>query len=174
MLGRGLRHRGQYFAYQHICRISILFVSVALLIKLNEVLFVRKLGSNDVCLSANRAGCAPNTNFHELSPGDEGRAINVMNEYFCSVSKNLDEKIEYDHNPLRSGDYNVNPEEKCFGFNTIDLRNIKDAIGRIKTYKGFGTDNISSYFLKLAKPYIENSLAYIFNTSLKRSKFPDD
>ena len=113
MLGRGLRHRGQYFAYQHICQISILLVSVALLIKLNEVLFVRKLGSNDVCLSANRAGCAPKKNFHELSPGDEGRAINVMNEYFCSVSKNLDEKIEYDHNPLRSGDYNVNPEENA-------------------------------------------------------------
>jgi len=33
---------------------------------------------------------------------------------------------------------------------------------------------MSSYFLKLAMPYIENSLAYIFNTSLERSKFPDE
>jgi len=63
---------------------------------------------------------------------------------------------------------------KCFRFRTIDGRNIRDAIGNIKTSLGFGTDNISSYFLKLAMPYIENSLAYIFNKSLVRSKFPDD
>ena len=55
-----------------------------------------------------------------------------------------------------------------------DVRNIRDTIGKIKTSKGFGTDNISSYFLKLAMPYIENSLAYIFNKSLERSEFPDD
>ena len=42
------------------------------------------------------------------------------------------------------------------------------------TSKGFGTDNISSYFLKLAMSYIENSLAYILNKSIERSKFPDD
>ena len=51
---------------------------------------------------------------------------------------------------------------------------IKDAIGKIKTSRGFGTDNFSSYFLKLAMPYIENALAYIFNSSLKSSKFTAD
>ena len=44
----------------------------------------------------------------------------------------------------------MNPEEKCFRFKTIDVRNIRDEISKIKTSKGFGTDNISSYFLKLA------------------------
>jgi len=68
----------------------------------------------------------------------------------------------------------VNPEEKCLKFTTIDVRNIRDAIGKIKNSKGFSTDNISSYFLKPAMPYIESSLAYIFNTSLERSKFLDD
>ena len=33
--------------------------------------------------------------------------------------------------------------------------------------------NISSYFLKLAMPCIENSLTCIFNTSFERSKFSD-
>ena len=32
----------------------------------------------------------------------------TMNEYFCSVGKDLAEKIEYSPNPLFSGDYNVN------------------------------------------------------------------
>ena len=97
-----------------------------------------------------------------------------MNEYFCSVGKDLAEKIEYAHNPLLSADYNVNPEEKCFRFKSIDGRKIRDAIGEVKTSKRFGTDNISSYFLKLSMPYIQNSLAYIFNTSLESTKFPDD
>ena len=63
----------------------------------------------------------------------------------------------------------MNPEEKCFRFKTIDVRYIRDAVGKRKTSKGFGSDNISSYFLKL-----KNSLAYIFNTSLKSNRFPDD
>ena len=37
----------------------------------------------------------------------------------------------------------------------------------------FGTDNISSCFLKLALPFIENSLAFLFNTSIETSMFPD-
>ena len=68
----------------------------------------------------------------------------------------------------------MNPEEKYFRFKTIDVRNIRNAVGKMKTSKVFGTDNISSYFLKLAMPYIENSIAYILNTSLKSSRFPDD
>ena len=102
------------------------------------------------------------------------KIADAMNDYFCSIGKDLAEKIEYALNPLLSGDYNVNPEEKCFSFKTIDVRNIRDAIGKINTSKGFGTDNISIYFFKLAMPYIENSLAYIFSTSLERRKFPDD
>ena len=101
------------------------------------------------------------------------KTADTMNKYFCSVGKDLPEKIEYAPNPLLSGDYNVIPEEICFRFKTIDVRNIRDAIGKINISKGFGTNNISCYFLKLAMPYIENSLAYIFNTSLE-SRFPDD
>ena len=33
--------------------------------------------------------------------------------------------------------------------------------------------DISSYFMKLALPYIENSLAFLFNTSIETSQFPD-
>ena len=119
------------------------------------------------------------TNINNVSTPDgvivnKQKIADAMNEYFCSVGKDLAEKIYYAPNLLLSGDHNVNPEEKCFRFKTINLRNIRDAIGRIKTSKGFSTANISSYFLKLPIPYIENSLACFFNTSLERSKFPDD
>ena len=38
--------------------------------------------------------------------------------------------------------------------------------------KGFGNDNISNYFLKLALPYILKSLACMFNKSLEKREFP--
>ena len=39
--------------------------------------------------------------------------------------------------------------------------------------KSFGDDGISNYFLKLALPFIEDSLVYLFNTSFETSLFPD-
>ena len=53
------------------------------------------------------------------------------------------------------------------------MQEIRDAFATVKTAKSFGTDNISSYFLKLALPLIENSLAFLFNTSIETSRFPD-
>ena len=53
------------------------------------------------------------------------------------------------------------------------MKDIRDAFAKVKTTKSFGVDNISSYFLKLALPYIENSLAFLFNTSIETSQFPD-
>ena len=37
----------------------------------------------------------------------------------------------------------------------------------------FGTDTIPSYFLELALPFLENSMAILFNTLLETSIFPD-
>ena len=53
------------------------------------------------------------------------------------------------------------------------MQEIRDAIAKTKTSKSFGSDSISCYFLKLALPFIENSLACLFNTSLETSQFPD-
>ena len=53
------------------------------------------------------------------------------------------------------------------------MQEIRDAFATVKTAKSFGTDNISSYFLKLALPFVENSLAFLFNTSIQTSPLPD-
>ena len=60
-----------------------------------------------------------------------------------------------------------------FEFIPIGLQDIREAIGKIKTSKGSGVDVISSLFLKLALPPIENSLALIFNLSIQTGIFPD-
>ena len=53
------------------------------------------------------------------------------------------------------------------------MQEIRDAFATVTIAKSFGTDNISSYFLKLALPFIENSLAFFFNTSIETIRFPD-
>ena len=58
-------------------------------------------------------------------------------------------------------------------FKAVELKDTRDAFAKVKTAKSFGIDNISSYFMKLALPYIENSLAFLFNTSIETSQFPD-
>ena len=98
---------------------------------------------------------------------------NAMNNFFCSVGKDLANKIPPVPNPLLSGDYEVNKDKAEFNFKTIEVKDIRAAFAKIKTAKSFGTDNISSYFLKLALPVIENSLAALFNTPIETSQFPD-
>ena len=60
-----------------------------------------------------------------------------------------------------------------FSFKTIEVKEIRAAFAKIKTKKSFGIDNISSYSLKLALPFIENTLAFLFNTFIETSQFPD-
>ena len=98
---------------------------------------------------------------------------NGMNNFFCSIGKELANKIDPAPNPLLSGEYEVDKNKAVFNFKTIELKGIRDAFASIKTAKSFGIDNISSYFMKLALPFIENSLAVLFNTSIETSQFPD-
>ena len=96
-----------------------------------------------------------------------------MNSFFCSISKDLASNIEAGHDPLIFCDYFLNSDATKFAFKSIHAELIKEAIGKLKASKSFGDDGISSYFLKLAMPLIEDSLVYIFNTSLETSQFPD-
>ena len=90
-----------------------------------------------------------------------------MNSFFCSIGKDLASKIEGEYDPLIVCDYFLNGNAAKFVFKSIYAEQIKEAIGKLKTSKSFGDDGISSYFLKLAMPFIEDSLVYLFNISLE-------
>ena len=53
------------------------------------------------------------------------------------------------------------------------MQEIRDAFTTDKTAVSFGTDDIPSYFLKFALPFIENLPASLFNRSNETSRFPD-
>ena len=52
-------------------------------------------------------------------------------------------------------------------------QDIREAIAKSTNSKSCGPDTTSSYFLKLALPFLDNSIAILFNTSLETSIFPD-
>ena len=95
-----------------------------------------------------------------------------MNSYFCSVGEELADKIDDCANPLLNGMYAMNNCSTKFHFEYIQDQHIRDAMAKIKTSKGFGNDNISSYFLQLALPVISKSLTCLFNRSISQCKFP--
>ena len=102
---------------------------------------------------------------------DKKDISNAMNNFYCLVGKNLAYKISPVPNHFLSSDYEVNKDKTKLSFRTIGVEEIRVAIAKIKTAKSSWIDNISSFFLKLALPFIENSLA--FNTSLETSNSPD-
>ena len=117
------------------------------------------------------------TNITSLTEGDiqvhEKKEIsNTMNDYFSTIGQELADEIDQSPNPLLVGDYMINEGNKTMKFTTISEQHIRDAIDKTKTSKGFGNDNISSYFLKLTLPYVIKSLACMFNRSLKNREFP--
>ena len=94
---------------------------------------------------------------------------NKMNRFFSSVGNNFARKIPQTPNHLLQGQYIVKKNQSNFHFTTICIQDIRDAIAKLKTVKNFGNDNISCYFLKLALPFNENSLVFLFNSSVETS-----
>ena len=80
---------------------------------------------------------------------------------------------EETENSLLSGKYQIKSSTANFRFRPIMVQDIREAITKLTTSKSFGTDTISSYFLKMALPFLENPIAMLFNTSLETSIFPD-
>ena len=129
---------------------------------INKLLNKRSKSSSIVCLKESGT-----------ESRDKKDVSNAMNNFFCAKGRDLADKIQPAAYPLLSGEYEVNKDKAKFHFKTIELKDIRDAFAKVKTTKSFGIDNMSSYFMKLALPYIENSLAFLFNTSTETSQFPD-
>ena len=82
-----------------------------------------------------------------------------MNNYFCSMGKELADKIPTVSNPLLSGSFVIDKSNAKLQFKAIQVQEVRDSLAKVKTRKGLGVENISSFLLKLALPFVENSLS---------------
>ena len=60
-----------------------------------------------------------------------------MNSFFCSVGKDLADKIDPAPNPLLSGDYETSKHNATFHLRTIEVQEIRDSFAKVKTAKSF-------------------------------------
>ena len=87
-------------------------------------------------------------NITSFTEGDiqihEKREIsNTMNDYFCTIGQELADEIDQSPNPLLVGDYLINQGNKTIKFTKISEQQIRDAIDKTKTSKGFGNDRVT-------------------------------
>ena len=95
----------------------------------------------------------------------------TMNHLFCNIGKDLSDKIPATKNPLLNGDKIVS---SSFSFSPLSKEEVLKAFSKVKTSNGFGTDMISSFFLKTGIEILVPSLIQLFNWSLSVGQLPDN
>ena len=96
-----------------------------------------------------------------------------MNQFFCSVGKDLSDKIPNKENPLLTGNSGERKKDvEKFAFIPVNPETVMKACKDFKTSNGYGTDFISVFFLKVGIDVLAPSLAQLFNLSLSNGRFP--
>ena len=91
---------------------------------------------------------------------------NSMNQFFCNFGDELSKDIPDTENSLLMGAHTINPSKATFIFAPVVSEQVVLAMNKIKTSYGYGLDEISSFFLKIAMPVLAEPLGQLFN-------FPD-
>ena len=105
----------------------------------------------------------------------DGKGISdALNDHFVSTGNKLAGEIL---DPVKTSiDYlsNTGKIDTRFSFKRIQPKQVFDILSKLKNGKAMGQNMIPNQILKSSKNIISQSLADIFNASLKSSIFPDD
>lgn len=103
-------------------------------------------------------------------------SANTLNEHFLSAANNLLQST-VSGNPSVSDtlvqfcNKNLNPHDS-FSIPYLTVFDVGKSISSLKNKRTSGHDGISSTVLKLALPYIVDSLTYVYNLCISQGKFP--
>ena len=98
---------------------------------------------------------------------------NTMNQFFCNVDDELSKDIPDTENSLLLDEHTINPSNASFILAPVVSEQVALAMYKIKTSHGFGLDEISRFFLKIAMPALAEPLSQLFNLSLSAGVFPN-
>ena len=98
----------------------------------------------------------------------------TMNHFFCNIGKDLRAKIPATKNPLLNGDFGDKIVSSLFSSSPLNKEKVLKAFLKVKTSNGYGTDMISSFFLKTGIEILAASLIQRFNWSMSLGHFPDN
>ena len=105
---------------------------------------------------------------------DHNKMANAFNKFFVSIASNLKETIENSNfEKLNTFCKNRVPDGTFFTIPQISIETVEKFLKHIDVSKATGCDNIGPRLLKIAAPYIAESVTYICNQSIKMSEFPE-
>ena len=96
---------------------------------------------------------------------------NSMNKYYFSIGEQLSNKI-----PNKSNTFikeSLPSVRAAFRFLDLAQQQLIKTLSKFKISRGFGVDNISSFFLKKGMPILANSLSQIVELSINIGQFLD-
>lgn len=104
---------------------------------------------------------------------DSKNIANSFNTYFTEIGPKLASEIPSQVNNKSPEDFLTKVDSK-FGFRKIKSTEVFELLKGSKTGKAVRIDKISNKILKIAAPYIVESLTNLFNLSIQANLFPND
>lgn len=127
-------------------------------------------------LRVNKKSKAPITSLKINSKETEdcNEIVNEFNKFFVSIASNLKEPTEHSNfDKLKTFCDGKVPPGMCFSIPEISKEKVQKFLKNIDITKATGCDNIGPRLLKIAAPFIADSITYICNQSIRNSQFPD-
>ena len=120
------------------------------------------------------SNCTNSVKIGEQEIDEPEDMANAFNNFFVNVAENIKEPIEEsNHDKLRDYCNERIPEDVSFDIPFITTDKVLKYLKDLDVKKSTGTDEIGPRLLKLASPFIAESLAFICNLSIRRGSFPD-
>ena len=120
------------------------------------------------------SNCTNSVKIGEQEIDEPEDMANAFNNFFVNVAENIKEPIEEsNHDKLRDYCNERIPEDVSFDIPFITTDKVLKCLKDLDVKKSTGTDEIGPRLLKLASPFIAESLAFICNLSIRRGSFPD-
>ncbi|XP_071944256.1 uncharacterized protein [Antedon mediterranea] len=111
-----------------------------------------------------------NVNGNEINnPTD---IANHFNKYFCSISNELASHFNDNQNDITVE--SLSQFQQRFNFKDINGNEIEALLEKLEIGKATGIDGISARLLKIASSQISQSLAFLFNWSLRSGVIPSE
>ena len=100
--------------------------------------------------------------------------VDEFNKFFVTVASKIKQPIvNSNFDKLKQFCDEKNPENNYFSIPHISQEKVEKYLKNIDISKATGSDNIGPRLLKLAAPFISDSLKHICNHSINNSTFPD-
>lgn len=101
---------------------------------------------------------------------DKTEMVNVFNNYFSSIGKNLASKIAGVNHSYKK--YLNNSISSSFFMKPVSISEVYNTIRSLKNISAAGSDNLNTKILKLSAQFISAPLSHIINLSFQVGHFP--